>query len=137
MKSVFSTILIVVAIATLAAGSFAMLHMKDVDHSNCLAAIPGQPNCVNILNRVQLAVTHINALLSASLGIVNSFVLGLFVSLMLLAWVVLSDISGLHGVAKSFLRIFTEGIAESSYKQHRWISLHEKRAPSFVFAASG
>ena len=132
----FATIIVVIAIFTLMAGSFAMFHMNDGAHANCLAAIPGQPNCVSILDRVKLATTHINALLSASLGIVNSLALALISLLVLLVWVSISEASHLVSKIGNFSRVSLEGTTRSVHKQNRWISLHEKRDPSLMFAVS-
>ena len=136
MKSALATIIIVTAILTLTAGNFAMADMASGNHPNCLAAIPGSPTCLGGMDPFQFAVTHINALLSASLGIVSSFVLVLFGALLLLVWLTLPSLSKLSASASYYLRIFTERNVRSIRKQRRWISLLEKRDPSLAFAAS-
>ncbi len=136
MKSALATIVILTAVLALVAGSFVMINMGAGNHANCLAAIPGSPQCIGGMDPFQFAITHINALLGASLGIVGSLILGLFASLMLLAWLAAPDLANLASAAVNYARIFSDGNIGSIRKQRRWISLHEKRDPSLAFAAS-
>jgi hypothetical protein len=129
MKSVFATLIILASIFAFTAGNFAIIRMNNGSHTNCLAAIPGQPNCVGIFDRLKLVITHINALLGASLGIVSSFVLILFAALTVPSWIGVPDVSNLSATASNYSRSFIEGSSKSSPKQRRWFSLHEMRDP--------
>ena len=134
MKSALATIIVLTAILALMAGSFAMINMGSGNHANCLAAIPGSPKCIGGMDPLQFAITHINALLSVSLGITSSLVLALVSALMLLAWLVVPDASGLLPTTSNYSRIFVDGNARSVRKQRHWISLLEKRDPSLSCA---
>jgi hypothetical protein len=130
MKSVFATLMILASLLAFTAGSFAMIHMNDVSHTNCLAAIPGQPNCVGIFDRVKFVITHINALLGASLGMVSSFALVLFAAFIVPSWIGVPDVSNLSATDSNYSRSFIEGSSKSAQRQRRWFSLHEMRDSS-------
>lgn len=134
MKPAFIKIIVLATILVLMAGSFAMIHMNTADHTNCLAAIPGNPKCLGGMGPLQFAIMHINALLSVSLGVTSSLVLILLGALVLLVRLGVSDPSGLLSSASSYSRIFVEGNINSVRKQRHWISLLEKRDPSLSYA---
>ncbi len=126
--------IILTAILALVASSFVMVNMGPSNHANCLAAIPGSAPCIGGMDPLQFAITHINALQSASLGVMGSLIFALFASLILLAWLVAPDISNLSSMASSRARIFINGNVRSVQKQRHWISLLEKRDPSLSCA---
>lgn len=130
MKPALATMIIVTAILALVAGSFAMINMGSGNHANCLAAIPGSPKCIGGMDPLQFAITHINAFLGVSLGIVGSLTALLLVSLVLLAWLAASDAATPAAASSYFSKIFAEEHARGIQKQLRWISLLEKRDPS-------
>lgn len=137
MKPVLATTIILMTILALTAGAFAMSRiMNSTDHANCLAAIPGSAKCIGGMDPLQFASTHINALMGALLGVVSSLILVLLASLVLLTWLTTSTLSKLSSAAAYYSRIFTERNIRSVRKQRHWISLLEKRDPSFAFAAS-
>ena len=134
MKPALATMIIVTAILALVAGSFAMINMEPGSHPDCLAAIPGSAKCLGGMDPLQFAITHINALLSASLGVTSSLVFALFATLILLAWLLVSDITNPLLTAANYSRISVEGNVRSVHKQRHWISLFEKRDPSLLRA---
>jgi hypothetical protein len=136
MKLAFASIIIVAAILALGAGAFVMVNMGPGNHANCLAAIPGGPRCLGGMDAFQLAITHINALLSTSLGIISSFSLFLLGALIALAWLATPSIKDPQSNDSNYSRAFigTEGKIRNIQKQRRWISLLEKRDPSLVCA---
>ena len=137
MKPVLATIIILMTLLTLTAGSFAMNRMMNSnDHADCLAAIPGSVKCIGGMDPLQFAITHINALLGASLGVTSSFILILLISLVLLAWLTVPALSKLLPAVSFYLRVFIERNIRGIHKQRRWTSLLEKRDPSLTFAAS-
>lgn len=138
MKPTLATIIMVMAILALAVGSFAMARMMGPgDHPNCLAAIPGSPRCFGGMDPFQFAVTHISALLGASLGIAGSLAGMALALLMLLAWLAIPDAADASSTTAGHSRNFVEGETESAHKQRHWISLLEKRDPSLYCAVNG
>ncbi len=134
MKSALATMVILTAVLALVAGGFAMANMGAGNHANCLAAIPGSQQCVNGMNPFQFATIHINALLGASLGIVSSLAFTFLALLAVFAWLTVSVVADLPFITQRRLGIVTEGKANGIRKQHRWISLLEKRDPSLFCA---
>lgn len=136
MKSALATIVIFTAILTLAAGGFVMANMRMGNHANCLAAIPGSAPCAPGMDPLQFAITHMNALLGALLGIAGSLASAFFSVLVLFAWL------SIPGAPKDSLinaissRVYFEKTADSITKQRYWMSLHERRDPLLSFAAS-
>ncbi len=130
-KPALATMGIVTTALALIVGWFAKINMGPGNHANCLAAIPGSPECVGGMNPVQFAMMHINTLLGASLGIVGSLATALLLSLLvLLAWITTPDAADLMPAFSSHTETFIEGVTRSVRRQRRWISLLEKRAPS-------
>ncbi len=136
MKPALATIIIVAAVLAFEVGSFAMMNMGASNHANCLAAIPGSAACVGGMDPIQFAVTHINAFLGASLGITGSVTLAFFALFVLFARLSIGDVLKDPAISIIASRISFEKTAESITKQRHWISLHERRDPSLVFAAS-
>ena len=134
MKPALATMVIVTALLVLVAGSFAMGNMGSGNHANCLAAIPGSPKCIGGMDPLQFAITHINAFLNASLGIVGSLTALLLASLILLAWLAAPDAATLSSAVSYFSKIFAEERVSGIRKQRHWISLLEKRDPSLSCA---
>jgi hypothetical protein len=136
MKPAAAIIVIFVIILTFAMGAFAMnAMMNSGNHANCLAAIPGSPECVGGMTPLQFAMTHINALGSASLGIVGTFAALLLAALALLAWLVVADESDVLAVTSSCgARVFSGMRFRGARKQYHWISILEKRDPSLAYA---
>ena len=134
MKPTIAIAIIAITILTLVAGSFTMsVMMSSGNHANCLAAIPGSPKCPGG-DPLQLALMHINAFLSASLGIVGTLATLLLAALALLIWFAVPEVLRMEDVVSCSLRIFSEEYAQSIKKQRRWITRLEKRDPSFVYA---
>ena len=136
MKPAAATIVIFITILTFAAGAFAMsAMMSSGSHVNCLAAIPGSPECVGGMTPLQFAMTHINALGGASLGIVGTLAILLLVALALFSWFRVAAGSGVHVVASLHTsRMFSEERLRGLCKQRHWISILEKRDPSLAYA---
>lgn len=134
MKLAIATMVIVTAILALLAGGFAMANMGAGNHTNCLAAIPGSPQCVNGMSPFQFVEMHINTLLGASLGIVSSLIFSFFTLLAIFIWLTISAIAGPSLTALRRLSIIADEKANSAHKQRHWISLLEKRDPSFSCA---
>ena len=136
MKPAAATIVIFITILTFAMGALTMSAMMNSgSHVNCLAAIPGNPKCAGGMTPLQFAITHINALSGASLGIVGTFAVLLLAALALLVWLAVADDPGLLAAALSHsIRIFSEGHLQGIRKQRHWISILEKRDPSLVYA---
>ena len=119
----------------LVAGLFSMMSMMSSgNHANCLAGIPGSPECVGGMDPLQFAVAHINAFLSASLGIAGSLAGLLLAALILLAWLVVPNLPESGIAAPYLLRTLIEEHARSIQKQRHWIARFEKRDPSFAYA---
>ncbi len=135
MRPGIAVIIVAATIFALIAGSFVMTRMMDFgNHANCLTAIPGQPPCSGNPNPFQSASEHINALLGASLAIVDGLLVVFLVSLALLAWLAMRDAAQLLPVIADRVHISAEKETTSIHKQRRWISLLEKRDPSFAYA---
>ena len=136
MKSAAATIVMFMIILTFAMGAFAMsATMNSGNHVNCLAAIPGSPECVGGMTPLQFAMTHINALGGASLGIVGTLAVLLLAALALLVWLRVADASNVLATASLHTsRIFSEEHLQGLRKQRHWISILEKRDPSSVYA---
>ena len=136
MKPAAATIVIFITILTFTAGAFAMnAMMNSGNHANCLAAIPGSPECVGGMTPLQFAMTHINALSGASLGIVGTLAALLLVALVLLVWLRVADGSDALAMASLHTsRIFSEEHLQGLRKQRHWISILEKRDPSLAYA---
>ncbi len=125
---------IVTAVLALVAGGFAMATMGAGNHTNCLAAIPGSPECVNGMSPIEFVEMHINTLLGASLGIVGSLAFLFFALLAVFIWLTISAaIDPLFMVSRR-LSIISNAKASSIGKQRHWISLLEKRDPSLMCA---
>ena len=133
-RPIVAMTIIVVTILTLVAGSFAMSAMMGSgNHADCLAAIPGNPKCPGGAP-LQFALAHINAFLSASLGIVGSLATSLLAAFAFLAWLEVGEVLKLTNAVSYPRRIFAEGYAQSIKKQRHWIARLEKRDPSSAYA---
>ena len=129
-KSVIAAIVITAIIFVLVAGGFAMSRvMGSGNHADCLATIPGQPKCVGVLGSIQFVLTHINALIGISLGVVSSFTFIIFALLILIAWLAATPIAKFLSATQTYPVIAVGKIAGSICKQRHWISLLEKRDP--------
>lgn len=130
IKSAIAAIVIIATVFVFVAGGFAMIRMMDSgNHANCLAAIPGQPDCAGIINSIQFALTHVDALISISLGIIGPSIFLIFVLLIIIALFRTIIIAKFLLTLQKHLIIVIYKIARSIYKQRYWISLLEKRDP--------
>ncbi len=134
MKSALATMVIVTAVLALVAGGFAMATMGAGNHTNCLAAIPGSPECVNGMSPIQFVEMHINTLLGASLGIVGSLAFSFFALLVAFMWLTISAATDPLFMVSRRLSIISNARASGIGKQRHWISLLEKRDPSLLCA---
>ena len=125
---------IVTAVLALVAGGFAMATMGAGNHTNCLAAIPGSPECVNGMSPIQFVEMHINTLLGASAGITGSLVFSFFALLAACMWLTISAATDSLSITLRRVSIISAAKANSIGKQRHWISLLEKRDPSLMCA---
>ena len=130
IKSAVTAIVITTTIFVLVAGGFAMSRMMGYgNHADCLATIPGQPKCVDVLGSIQFVLTHINSLIGISLGVVSSSTFIIFALLILIAWLAATPIAKFLSAARTYPVIAIGKTAGSIHKQRHWISLLEKRDP--------
>ena len=102
--------------------------------AGCFGITPGE-SCA-MLSPIEHFTAHANAFQSVSTGVARAFSL---LAAILLAFLVLATINGKHrnGTPKKF--IFERSgnfISPQRIQFSRWLSLREKRDPSFIFAVN-